>query len=219
MRRGFTLIELLVVIAIIAILAAILFPVFTRAKAAAQATSCMSNEKQLGLAVQMYIADYDDCFPPAAYQSGTTVVIWHDVIDPYVRNKAVWLCPGSTVSKTDASGAATSHFGYNAFYLTNLDLFFSNIDNVQTYSMGSVELPAETILFSVSKSSVQGSWCGDDGKYLLPPSQPPTDCWGVPDDNPAEMATLNFIDGHSKRYKLTQFYSGQTPVDRFFDRQ
>ena len=65
-HRAFTLIELLVVIAIIAILAAILFPVFTRAKAAAQATSCMSNEKQLGLAVQMYIADHDDYFPPAA---------------------------------------------------------------------------------------------------------------------------------------------------------
>jgi type II secretory pathway pseudopilin PulG len=206
------------VIAIIAILAAILFPVFTRAKAAAQATSCMSNEKQLGLAVQMYIADYDDYFPPAAYQSGTTVVIWHDVIDPYVRNKAVWLCPGSTVSKTDANGAATSHFGYNAFYLTNLDLFFSNIDTVVTYSMGSVALPTETVLFSVSKASVQGSWCGDDGKYLLPPSQPATDCWGVPDDNPAEMAGLNFIDGHSKRQKLTQFYQNQSPIDRWFDR-
>jgi prepilin-type N-terminal cleavage/methylation domain-containing protein len=219
MKRAFTLIELLVVIAIIAILAAILFPVFTRAKAAAQATSCMSNEKQLGLAVQMYIADHDDYFPPAAYLDGANVVIWHDVIDPYVRNKAVWLCPGSTVSKTDASGAATSHFGYNAFYLTDLALDFSNIGALATYSMSSVSYTAETILFSVSKSSVPGSWCGDDGKYLLPPSQPATDCWGVPDPNPAEMATLNFLDSHSKRMRLGQFYVNQSPADKWFDRE
>ncbi len=219
MRRGFTLIELLVVIAIISILAAILFPVFVRAKAAAQATACMSNERQLGLAIQLYVNDNDDHFPPAAYLEGTTTVIWHDVIDPYVKNKAVWLCPGSTVAKFDASGAQTSHFGYNAFYLTNLAIDFSNIFNIRTYSMTSVEFPSETVLFAASKSSVENSWCGDDGKYLLPPSQPSTDCWGVPDDQPANQATLTWIDSHAKRMPLTAFYTGQTPQDKFFDRQ
>ena len=62
-RKGFTLIELLVVIAIIAILAAILFPVFARAREKARAASCMSNLKQLGLALEMYSADYDDLYP------------------------------------------------------------------------------------------------------------------------------------------------------------
>jgi type II secretory pathway pseudopilin PulG len=213
------LIELLVVISIIAILAAILFPVFARAKAAAQATSCMSNERQLTLAVQMYLSDYDDYLPPGAYGTATGFVIWHDLIDPYVRNKRVWLCPGSTVDETDTTGAPTSHFGYNAFYLTTLALDFSNANAVTTFTLTGVANPAATILFSVSKSSIAGSWCGDDGKFLLPPSQPATDCWGVPDDQPAEMATLSFLDGHTKRMKLDAFYVGQTPVDRFFDRE
>jgi prepilin-type N-terminal cleavage/methylation domain-containing protein len=218
-RGGFTLIELLVVVAILSILAAILFPVFTRAKAAAQATSCMSNERQLGLAVQMYLADADDLYPPGAYATATGFVIWHDLIDPYVRNKRVWLCPGSTVSETDAGGAQTSHFGYNAFYLTDLALDFSNANSSVTYGASAVSQPAETVLFSVSKSSVPGSWCGDDGKFLLPPSQPATDCWGVPDDRPAEMAGLLFLDSHAKRMKLTQFYKDQSPADRWFDRE
>ncbi|HEV2472758.1 MAG TPA: prepilin-type N-terminal cleavage/methylation domain-containing protein, partial [Chthonomonadales bacterium] len=63
LRRGFTLIELLVVIAIIAILAAILFPVFAQAREKARAISCLSNEKELGLSVLMYVQDYDENFP------------------------------------------------------------------------------------------------------------------------------------------------------------
>jgi len=63
MRKGFTLIELLVVIAIIAILAAILFPVFARAREKARQTSCLSNVKELGLGLMMYVQDYDECFP------------------------------------------------------------------------------------------------------------------------------------------------------------
>ena len=65
-KRGFTLIELLVVIAIIAILAAILFPVFARAREAARKSSCQSNLKQFGSAFMMYTQDYDECFPPTS---------------------------------------------------------------------------------------------------------------------------------------------------------
>ena len=69
-RRGFTLIELLVVIAIIAILAAILFPVFAQAREAARKTSCVSNMWQVGIAFTMYTQDYDECYPWAGFQPG-----------------------------------------------------------------------------------------------------------------------------------------------------
>jgi len=85
MRRGFTLIELLVVIAIIAILAAILFPVFARAKMKAQSTQCLSNMKQQGLAIMMYVSDWDSRYPPA-YQ-------WKTRCDEYLGSRELWRCP------------------------------------------------------------------------------------------------------------------------------
>lgn len=101
-KQGFTLIELLVVIAIIAILAAILFPVFAQAREKARAITCVSNEKQIALAVLQYVQDYDETFPvgqrnanqseinsvPASYWAGLTadVVTWHYEIQPYVKS-------------------------------------------------------------------------------------------------------------------------------------
>ena len=87
LRRGFTLIELLVVIAIIAILAAILFPVFAQARAAARKTTCISNNKQIGLAVMMYVQDYDETLPWAAYNpAGQTLTMWYDLVEPYIKS-------------------------------------------------------------------------------------------------------------------------------------
>ncbi len=218
MRKAFTLIELLVVIAIIAILAALLFPVFARAKDAAKVTACMSNERNLALAVFMYAADYDDTLPLAAYGTAAGFLIWHDMVDPYVKNKQIWLCPGCDLSPIDASGSPTSHFGYNAFYATDVALDFSNANAQTSFPMTSFEQPSESVLFAVSKSSVPNSWCGDEGKFLLPPSQPDTDCWGRPYLKPADMATIAWLDGHCKRFALGAFYTGQSPVDRYFDR-
>lgn len=92
-RHGFTLIELLVVIAIIAILAAILFPVFAKARENARKSSCASNMKQLGLAGMQYLQDYDERYF-AVYDDGSgTRRIWADKIEPYVKNREVFLCP------------------------------------------------------------------------------------------------------------------------------
>jgi len=104
-RKGFTLIELLVVIAIIAILAAILFPVFAQAREKARAISCLNNMKQLGLGLAQYTQDYDEqnikeyfAFPAncawAAYPAGTTYYTWRYAIQPYVKNTSgVLTCP------------------------------------------------------------------------------------------------------------------------------
>jgi prepilin-type N-terminal cleavage/methylation domain-containing protein/prepilin-type processing-associated H-X9-DG protein len=101
-RRGFTLIELLVVIAIIAILAAILFPVFARAREAARKSSCQSNLKQIGTAFLMYVQDYDETWPniwngvvdinlapPTGYN-------WAWAVQPYIKNTQVFRCPSDT---------------------------------------------------------------------------------------------------------------------------
>ncbi len=215
--RGFTLIELLVVIAIIAILAAILFPVFARAKGAAQATACMSNQRNLGLAMVIYESDYDDTFPLQAYVVPSGFMLWLDIIDPYVKNKDVWLCPGSQVSTIDITGERTSHFGYNGLYLTDILADFSNVDGHKAVTVTSLGSPAETVVLSSAKASIEGSWCGDDGKHLLPPSHAPTDCWGLPDPTFALGATVFWADGHAKRLNLGAFYKDQSPVDRFFD--
>ncbi|MFW5868006.1 MAG: DUF1559 domain-containing protein [Armatimonadota bacterium] len=91
MRKGFTLIELLVVIAIIAILAAILFPVFARAREKARQASCLSNVKQLGLAIMMYTQDYDETLF-YSNNHGHPHTLWAEVIYPYVNNYQVFLC-------------------------------------------------------------------------------------------------------------------------------
>jgi prepilin-type N-terminal cleavage/methylation domain-containing protein/prepilin-type processing-associated H-X9-DG protein len=130
-RRGFTLIELLVVIAIIAILAAILFPVFAQAREKARATSCLSNCKQIGLALQMYAQDYDETLPNAGpnwpgngtnpiFKAGYGWAMWAILMDPYIKSRKVWVCPsGPTTGSGFLVGPKTDpiavNLGYNEY--------------------------------------------------------------------------------------------------------
>jgi prepilin-type N-terminal cleavage/methylation domain-containing protein/prepilin-type processing-associated H-X9-DG protein len=95
--RGFTLIELLVVVAIIAVLAAILFPVFARARENARRASCLSNLKQLGIATMMYTQDYDEHYPVTfIYWSSSQLAWWPDLLQPYLKNRQVFICPNDS---------------------------------------------------------------------------------------------------------------------------
>lgn len=97
-RSGFTLIELLVVIAIIAILAAILFPVFAKAREKARQSSCLSNTKQIGLAIMQYVSDYDQRFvynrnAVSTIGGNSEAILWQRAIEPYCKNWQVFECP------------------------------------------------------------------------------------------------------------------------------
>ena len=95
-KRGFTLIELLVVIAIIAILAAILFPVFAKAREAARQSSCNSNVRQLTTSVLMYVQDYDESLPAANCDGLSTGQDWNISCQPYMKNVGIYKCPSQT---------------------------------------------------------------------------------------------------------------------------
>lgn len=92
MKRAFTLIELLVVITIISILAAILFPVFARAKATAKSAQCVGNERQAGVAFALYLGDHDDRYPPFLNKNPFPRT-WVDFLQPYTKSREIWRCP------------------------------------------------------------------------------------------------------------------------------
>ena len=132
-NSAFTLIELLVVIAIIAILAAILFPVFARARENARRSSCQSNLKQIALGIKQYTGDYDERFPLATTEipiadvtTGTTVrqgpMGWADAIEPYTKSRQILQCPSE---ENPPRGPNPNTFGYTDYWY-NAGLSFNN---------------------------------------------------------------------------------------------
>ncbi len=165
MRRGFTLIELLVVIAIIAILAAILFPVFARAREKARQTSCLNNVKELALAFAMYAQDYDETCPGyIAYTPGSvyrpycqnngTYLYWMDLLYPYVMNRQVYRCPSyTTTSSTDTFQGYgwNSGIGYCLNHPTRSGWDYDGL------KLAEIKYPAETwCIADTAAATVQG---------------------------------------------------------------
>jgi prepilin-type N-terminal cleavage/methylation domain-containing protein/prepilin-type processing-associated H-X9-DG protein len=154
-HNGFTLIELLVVIAIIAILAAILFPVFAQAREKARAISCLSNTKQVGLSLMMYVQDYDEKLVLNNDQTWRTdpqgnsyLNTWIELLAPYIKNKQIWVCPSATAT----SGLYTTYGETKASYtLNNVYYYDSTIGELFEQSGGgpstlaSLDQPATTV--------------------------------------------------------------------------
>jgi prepilin-type N-terminal cleavage/methylation domain-containing protein/prepilin-type processing-associated H-X9-DG protein len=225
--RGFTLIELLVVIAIIAILAAVLFPVFAQARDKGRAAACLSNTKQMGAALQMYAQDYDETLPEywdsPMYEGNNhgkmnynPLGYWHNHLQPYIKNYNVFICPGATsaAQRLIDTGDGTPQqriqtltlrgsgsYGYNYWYLGAWP--------GQTYRLSQVTYPAECMAIAESSRLVNAGVV-----YPAPLSvgKPDYAGWTRDKKERARLWTqfadrhqggnnLVFVDGHSKWYK------------------
>jgi len=214
-RRGFTLIELLVVIAIIAILAAILFPVFARARENARKANCQSNLKQLGTATRMYTQDYDETLPIALMDpgsGGTPGRVWGnrryqiELIDPYVKNEKVWLCPSDPSPWYSGGGGAVQPY-LKVSYGFNLQLG-STTPGTSVAVCGAagrnenvVAKPADTPMWCDSQSAASGAvspcavWTGDAEGFG-------NDVYWAGDERHFDGVNICFHDGHVKWVKV-----------------
>jgi prepilin-type N-terminal cleavage/methylation domain-containing protein len=204
---AFTLIELLVVIAIIAILAAILFPVFARARESARRTSCLSNMKQVTNAIMMYTQDYDEVMP---YQQDGDLcdyaiskhAVWLNSIYPYVKNLKVYICPSA--DNWGAKGDSDSVYWYNG--------------HASAKPLAAVPLPAESILFVEWAHRSNCTGLRPYPKDKCPPAKQgqsgtcpdvwhPSSTWGVnhqAGDVNQRGSNYPFVDGHVKFRTISQ---------------
>lgn len=162
-RKAFTLIELLVVIAIIAILAAILFPVFAQAREKARQTTCASNLKEIALAIVMYAQDFDETFPMANYPLAGANFIWSGMVEPYVKighpgltsqikdgsTLGIWACPNFAVAYPDgtaAGNAPSRSYMANANLMPSWETQLTVRPTGPPVTLAAVDTPAQTVM-------------------------------------------------------------------------
>jgi len=208
-NRAFTLIELLVVIAIISILAAILFPVFARARENARRASCLSNMKQLSLGIMQYLQDYDGLYP--IYSSNSTLRLpygWADMIQPYVKSAQILQCPSDTTESSNNPIAS----GYSD-YAYNLSLGFDNVTGASRgLNSAILTQPTLTVLLvdegstSVPASSAAHWTAGHGGSNTTKTVSPGLAIYaGTESQRHLDGINYAFADGHVKWYKATNF--------------
>ena len=198
-RDGFTLIELLVVVAIIAVLAAILFPVFARARENARRTSCLSNQKQIGLATLQYLQDYDERYMVVDHHSDYA---WFDPLQPYIKSEQIFRCP-SMPPETLSPRPRTD-------YLMNV-----------MFSHGMAESRIQTPVEQIVTTERAANRNSDHyHSWVLPPGHPGHAHQGA---MIAEINTFNdrerhlggsnygFADGHAKWMKWDRLFSVGPP--------
>lgn len=214
-QSGFTLIELLVVIAIIAILAAILFPVFAQAREKARTVSCLSNMKQLGTAFTMYLQDYDEVVLPrynACPSTGPAATpddprLWTNTIQPYIKNKQVFVCPSALNTQYGDTWNQRSFLsiGYNQtisgwYYATDA------CGQMILPSLASIVAPSKNVMFA---DSVSGDLASGNRGYLFGnvgmniPYNSSYGAYGSFGARHSEGTNLTFFDGHAKWFKGT----------------
>ena len=181
-RVGFTLIELLVVIAIISILSAILFPAFARARENARRASCMSNGKQMGLAMMQYVQDYDEKFPICIRNLNDRIEVWDNAIFAYLKSDGVYVCPSASTNNTRS-------YVFNVWLAGWTDYPFSGKTDTtpRTIGIADIENSANTVLISENWAqtnatgiyNLRGRWTSSVGTGGLTWANRSTAPWGV----------------------------------------
>jgi prepilin-type N-terminal cleavage/methylation domain-containing protein/prepilin-type processing-associated H-X9-DG protein len=210
-HSGFTLIELLVVIAIIAILAAILFPVFAQAREKARASACLSNTKQLGLALQMYAQDYDETMPPgntvAGFNEPGVLPNFLGSLVPYTKNLAIFVCP----SAVNASSVGLNAKQYDPLPNSNTSYMGNGV--VMGRALATVPNPADIVYLQENNLRWNWAWMRPQ---LVKANTYQWWHWNLGNEKPKEQysnlhsegGNLLFADGHAKYKNHKQIRSG-----------